>query len=99
MQSPTTRKPSNSILNITLNGLLEEQWSHAIGQGTLRCGRRYGTHLDEFIPKERVGQSTNTQPHLPGPGISPWAEVTRALFTRTGRKEFEFIRNGFKLKV
>ena len=30
---------------------------------------------------------------------TPWAEVTRALFTRTGRKEFlEFIRNGFKLK-
>lgn len=96
---------------ITLNnlGLLEEQlFRMQSAKERFAAADAMDRILDEsFIPKESYPAPGSTaqsapsaQPTPPSLGRNkPWAEVTRALFTQDGRKEFlDFIRNGFKLK-
>lgn len=94
---------------ITLNnlGLLEEQIGRMqSAKDRFAAADAMDRILDESaINKESTSEAERTAmpqaPASPPPRASntPWAEVTRALFTQTGRKEFlEFIRNGFKLK-
>jgi len=94
---------------ITLNnlGLLEEQIGRMqSAKDRFAAADAMDRILDESaINKESTSEAERTAmpqaPASPSPRASntPWAEVTRALFTQTGRKEFlEFIRNGFKLK-
>ena len=96
---------------ITLNnlGLLEEQIGRMqSAKERFAAADAMDRILDKSaIPKESgtAAETTATpQPPTPSsppnqPASTPWAEVTRALFTSAGRKEFlEFIRNGFKLK-
>lgn len=90
---------------ITLNnlGLLEEQIGRMqSAKERFAAADAMDRILDESsIPKESAPvpeRAASPAPPSP-PANSPWAEVTRALFTRAGRKEFlDFIRNGFKLK-
>ena len=91
---------------ITLNnlGLLEEQIGRMqLAKARFAAADAMDRILDESaIPKEsEAAPETTATPSSPPtqPASTPWAEVTRALFTSAGRKEFlEFIRNGFKLK-
>ena len=94
---------------ITLNnlGLLEEQIGRMqSAKDRFAAADAMDRILDESaINKESTSEAERTAmpqaPASPPPRASntPWAEVTRALFTQAGRKEFlEFIRNGFKLK-
>ena len=94
---------------ITLNnlGLLEEQIGRMqSAKDRFAAADAMDRILDESaINKESTSEAERTAmpqaPASPPPRASntPWAEITRALFTQTGRKEFlEFIRNGFKLK-
>ena len=94
---------------ITLNnlGLLEEQIGRMqSAKDRFAAADAMDRILDESaINKESTSEAERTaMPQAaasPPPRASntPWAEVTRALFTQAGRKEFlEFIRNGFKLK-
>lgn len=96
---------------ITLNnlGLLEEQIGRMqSAKERFAAADAMDRILDESaIPKEsNVAEETPARPQAPTPpspptqqASTPWAEVTRALFTSAGRKEFlDFIRNGFKLK-
>ena len=96
---------------ITLNnlGLLEEQIGRMqSAKDRFAAADAMDRILDESaIHKESTSEAqriTIPQPPTPAPlpaqsANTPWAEVTRAMFTRAGRKEFlEFIRNGFKLK-
>ena len=96
---------------ITLNnlGLLEEQIGRMqSAKERFAAADAMDRILDESaISKESASAAARSpKPQAPEPApapsqapSTPWAEVTRALFTRTGRKEFlEFIRNGFKLK-
>lgn len=94
---------------ITLNnlGLLEEQIGRMqSAKESFAAADAMDRILDaSAIPKESTSEAEGpSMPEASAPPPSkavktPWAEVTRALFTRAGRKEFlEFIRNGFKLK-
>ena len=96
---------------ITLNnlGLLEEQIGRMqSAKERFAAADAMDRILDESaIPKESTAAEeplatpqAPTPPSPPNqPASTPWAEVTRALFTSAGRKEFlDFIRNGFKLK-
>jgi tetratricopeptide (TPR) repeat protein len=96
---------------ITLNnlGLLEEQIGRMqSAKERFAAADAMDRILDETaISKESTSKAERTTtPQAPAPAppptpvaSTPWTEVTRALFTQAGRKEFlEFIRNGFKLK-
>ena len=92
---------------ITLNnlGLLEEQ----IGRMESAKERfRAADAMDKMLDEQDIPKASDapaqpaaapTPPAPPSNRTTPWSEVSRALFTSHGRKEFlDFIRNGFKLK-
>lgn len=92
---------------ITLNnlGLLEEQ----IGRMESAKERfRAADAMDKMLDEQAIAKSSDqpaprpaapTPPAPPAKAQNSWSEVSRALFTSEGRKEFlDFVRNGFKLK-
>lgn len=92
---------------ITLNnlGLLEEQ----IGRMESAKERfRAADAMDKMLDEQSIPKASDQfepRPTAAPPAANPaqskssWGEVSRALFTSNGRKEFlDFLRNGFKLK-
>jgi tetratricopeptide (TPR) repeat protein len=96
---------------ITLNnlGLLEEQLGRMeSAKERFAAADAMDRILDESAitkaSSREINRSATSQPPVHPDTLAPatrtpWKEVSRALFTPHGRKEFlEFIRNGFKLK-